>query len=69
LRVVWHPGLDGNRPQGYYVWVGDKLVGQALPAGEKAEQGLKISVKTGSVSLPAIKYTDSASAPAVAEKP
>lgn len=73
LRVVWHPGLDGNRPQGYYVWVGDKLVGQALPAGEKAEQGLKISVKislkTGSVLLPAIKYTDSASAPSVAEKP
>ncbi len=69
LRVVWHPGLEGNRPLGYYVWVGDKLVGQALPAGAKAEQGLKISVKNGSVSLPSIKYTDSASAPAVAEKP
>ena len=67
--MVWHPGLDGNRPQGYYVWIGDKLVGQALPAGEKAGQGLKISGKTGSVSLPAIKYTDSASAPAEAEKP
>jgi hypothetical protein len=69
LRVVWHPGLEGNRPQGYYVWVGDKLVGQALPAGAKAEQGLKISVKAGSVALSSVKYADTAAAPALKEKP
>ena len=69
LRVVWHPGLEGNRPQGYYVWVGDKLVGQALPAGAKAEQGLKISVKVGHVSLSSVKYADTAAAPALKEKP
>ena len=69
LRVVWHPGLDGNRPQGYYVWVGDKLVGQALPAGTRAEQGLKISVKAGYVSLSSVKYADTAAAPALEEKP
>ncbi len=69
LRVVWHPGLDGNRPQGYYVWVGDKLVGQALPAGAQAGQGLKISVKAGHVSLSSVKYADTAAAPALEEKP
>lgn len=69
LRVVWHPGMKGNRPQGYYVWVGDKLVGQALPAGAKAEQGLKISVKAGHVSLSSVKYADTAAAPALEEKP
>lgn len=69
LRVVWHPGLEGNRPQGYYVWVGDKLVGQALPAGAQAGQGLKISVKAGHVSLSSVKYADTAAAPALEEKP
>lgn len=69
LRVVWHPGLEGNRPQGYYVWVGDKLVGQALPAGAQAGQGLKISVKAGRVSLSSVKYADTAAAPALEEKP
>jgi hypothetical protein len=65
LRLVWHPGLEGNRPQGYYVWVGDKLVGQALPAGAQAGQGLKISVKAGHVSLSSVKYADTAAAPAL----
>ncbi len=69
LRVVWHPGLEGNRPQGYYVWVGDKLVGQALPADAQAGQGLKISVKAGHVSLSSVKYADTAAAPALEEKP
>lgn len=37
VRVVWHPGkAEHNVARGYYVWVGDMLVGQGLPAGEAA---------------------------------
>ena len=64
LRVVWHPGMDGNRPQGYYVWLGDMLIGQALPAGEKSGKGLKLQVTKGSATLSTLSHTDKAYAPA-----
>ena len=69
IRVVWHPGKDGNRPQGYYVWVGDMLVGQALPAADGAGKGLVCKSGSGTISLSGVRYTDTASAPALKEKP
>ncbi len=33
LRVAWVPGNAAeNRPQGFYVWLGDSLIGEALPS-------------------------------------
>ena len=33
IRLVWHPGQDAqNIPQGFYVWLGDRLIGEALSA-------------------------------------
>lgn len=32
IRIVWHPGIaEQNIPQGFYVWLGDRLIGEALP--------------------------------------
>lgn len=32
LRVAWVAGDEAaNRPQGFYVWLGDRLIGEALP--------------------------------------
>lgn len=66
LRVVRHPGMDGNRPQGYYVWLGDQLIGQAMPAGSPVENGIRIQAVGASLPLYTVKYTDGAYAP---EKP
>ena len=33
LRVAWVPGNEEeNRPQGFYVWLGQRLIGEALPS-------------------------------------
>ena len=63
LRVVWHPGLEGNRPQGYYVWLDKQLIGQSLPAGEPVGAGCRIQAVGGSVALPAVMHADEAFAP------
>ncbi len=43
LRLVWHPGAPSlNQPQGYYLWLGDMLIGQGLPAGAPAGQGISL---------------------------
>ena len=43
LRLAWHPGdAAQNKPQGYYLWRGDMLIGQGLPAGEPAGQGIRL---------------------------
>lgn len=43
LRLVWHPGDTAqNKPQGYYLWLGDMLIGQGLPAGAPGVQGVKV---------------------------
>lgn len=65
LRIAWHPGLDGNRPQGYYVWVNQLLVGQALPAGEPAKHGLQVKSLQGSVSISGLKFTEGSFAPGI----
>lgn len=45
LRLVWHPGSEADNVQrGYYVWLGDMLIGQGLPAnGEATVQGISVA--------------------------
>lgn len=45
LRIVWHPGSEADNVQrGYYVWLGDMLIGQGLPAnGESTVQGICVA--------------------------
>ena len=68
LRVCWHSGMDENRPQGYYVWLGERLIGQALPAGPPVEKGLLLQAHKRSIKVYTVKYTDGSYAPALPEK-
>jgi hypothetical protein len=63
LRVCWHPGMEGNRPQGYYVWLGERLIGQALPAGPPVGNGLILQSRKRPVKVYTVKYTDGSYAP------
>lgn len=68
MRVAWHPGdAAQNKPQGYYLWLGDMLIGQGLPASAPAEQGVKL--ESGKLRMFApiwLRCTDGSFAP---EKP
>ncbi|MBR5889211.1 MAG: hypothetical protein IKY92_04125, partial [Akkermansia sp.] len=65
LRMVWHPGMDGNRPKGYYVWWNGMLVGQALPPASPTGQGLRLEAVESSPSVNKLKYTEGAFAPEI----
>lgn len=40
IRIVWHPGkAEQNISQGFYVWLGDRLIGEALPADTAISDG------------------------------
>ena len=71
LRLVWHPGdAAQNKPQGYYLWLGDMLIGQGLPAGAPAEHGVKVDRgQNRCFSTIWLRCTDGSYAPAVREKP
>ncbi|MBR1981124.1 MAG: hypothetical protein IKA23_00035 [Akkermansia sp.] len=66
LRIVRHPGMDGTRPQGYYVWLDDQLIGQALPAGQPSGNGLQLRSRESSPRVRGLRYTEGCFAP---EKP
>ena len=65
LRLVWHPGeAAGNKPQGYYLWLGDMLIGQGLPAGEPASMGVKVAADNLRLSgVPWLRCTEGSFAP------
>lgn len=71
LRLVWHPGDTAqNKPKGYYLWLGDMLIGQGLPAGAPAEHGVKVDRgQNRYFSTISLRCTDGSYAPAVREKP
>lgn len=68
LRIVRHPGMDGNRPQGYYIWLDDQLIGQAQPSGQPAEKGLQLRAIEGSWTVLGLKYTEGSFAPQVSAR-
>lgn len=65
LRLAWHPGdAAQNKPQGFYLWRGDMLIGQGLPAGEPAEQGIRLEAgKLRLFTLITLRHTNGSYAP------
>ena len=67
LRVSWLPGSTSSHvPGGFYVWVGDMLVGEALADDSAATKGLSLRNTTDTtikVEHPAMDGTASAPAP------
>lgn len=65
LRVVWHNGnAADNVLKGYYVWLGDMLIGQGLSATEGAGlNGILLKTIGSSGTLTGLSWTDTAYAP------
>ena len=66
LRVVWHNGnTEDNVLSGYYVWLGDMLIGQGLSASETAPalNGITISASGAAGSVTELAWANTAYAP------
>lgn len=66
LRVVWHNGnTEDNVLSGYYVWLGDMLIGQGLSASERASalNGITISASGAAGSVTELAWANTAYAP------
>ncbi len=65
LRIVLHPGNQaGNVQPGFYVWLGDMLIGQGLAANSGVPfNGIRISAENGG-SVTRLRWADRAYAPA-----
>lgn len=66
LRVVWHNGnTEDNVLSGYYVWLGDMLIGQGLSASETASalNGITISASGAAGSVTELAWANTAYAP------
>ena len=66
LRVVWHNGnAEDNVLSGYYVWLGDMLIGQGLSANEtsSALNGITISASGAAGSVTELSWANMAYAP------
>ncbi len=70
LRIVWHPGnQEQNIPCGYYVWVNDMLIGQALPATDaNGAPGLRLTADGADAKIYDLSWTNKAYAPATTGK-
>ena len=65
LRVAWHNGnAEDNVLSGYYVWLGDMLIGQGLAASENGGlNGILISSAGANGTIQNLTWTDTAYAP------
>lgn len=65
LRVAYTQGNEAqNIGSGYYVWLGDKLIGQALTAGTgNTTNGVTLTSTGGSSVITGLSYTNTAYAP------
>lgn len=65
LRIAWHNGCGAeNVQQGYYVWLGDMLIGQGLAATTgQGLNGVLLSSAGASASLSSLSWADAAYAP------
>lgn len=70
LRIVLHKGdTSHNILPGYYVWLGDMLIGQGLtPAAATGENGISLTVSGGSASVKSARWSSGAYAPATTGK-
>ena len=66
VRIAWHPGNEEhNIAQGYYVWVGDMLIGQGLKSSQATPiNGLNISTSYKEAEVSSVYWTNKAYAPA-----
>ena len=69
LHLVWHPGCEADNVQrGYYVWLGDMLIGQGLPAQSGSSlRGISLSTDADT-EIGQLYWTDSPCAPESAGK-
>lgn len=65
LRIAWHNGNTAdNVLQGYYVWLGDMLIGQGLSATtDQNLNGILISATGADATINSLTWTDGAYAP------
>lgn len=70
LRIVWHPGHAAHNVQrGYYVWLGDMLIGQGLqPLPGVALNGIHVESQGGMGRMEQLRWVNRAYAPASAGK-
>ncbi len=70
LRVVWHPGHQAHNVQrGFYVWLGDMLIGQGLqPQAGIALDGIQLGSQGVSGRVEQLRWINRAYAPASAGK-
>lgn len=67
VRLVWHPGKPAEGiASGFYVWLGDMLVGEALPAAEEEPmKGVQLQNTGKQASRASVKFCAGAYAPAM----
>lgn len=64
LRIAWHNGnAADNVGEGYYVWLGDMLIGQALDGSEGTMNGITLSTTGSSATIKNLIYSNTAYAP------
>ncbi len=66
LRIAWHNGNEAdNVLQGYYVWLGDMLIGQGLNSNSQSLgiNGILLSANGANGTVSALTWTDTAYAP------
>ena len=65
IRIAWHPGHAAhNVLPGYYVWVGDMLVGQGLRPDQGVESGISLSATANGGTVSSLRWTTTPAAPA-----
>lgn len=64
LRVAYnHGNAEQNIGSGYYVWLGDMLIGQALNAGSSTLNGVTLTSTGGNAVVKGLSYANTAYAP------
>lgn len=64
IRIAYHTGdADHQVGQGYYVWLGDMLIGQALTAGSGSLNGITLSSTGATGTVSGLTYSNTAYAP------
>lgn len=66
LRVVWHPGnAEHNVQRGFYVWLGDLLIGQGLPPQTDAPTtgGIRLEAHGAAARVDSLRWCNRAWAP------
>lgn len=64
LRITWHNGnAADNINAGYYVWLGDMLIGQGLNSSTGTFNGITLTATGGAAHISNLAYTNAAYAP------